>query len=528
VWRQSIEPGDTLILVSGTLLDGLGAEALKNAAVTLHPRAAAEHVHNRAVADGVAGSTAALFIEISAPGAAPRVPAEPPVTAEPSEVVIAETIRSKVDSLWQRRPKVGEAIGAAAAPATKAVEKTVAVGFELMPRRPPPLPRRPDTARERSRRQRRIASLLSVALLVVAGAIGTIAYRDYQQNRVVGDYQLAVLSIENDISSAQRFADRNPPENASAREKLDRAIATLERAAQSPAANAERIAALRADIQRIDDQITGVIIDLAHAIDVQGRPTPREAKPAALVGNVNGLYAADPGSGRLWRVFGDPVQVGPVLTRGERAVGAPRLIANQGEILFAVDDAKRVWRAEGNGVADVTPSDSGQWKTVDGLQVFVGNLYVLDAATGQVWKHESLDGVRFGRAQAYLAEALPAGTARALAIDSDIWVLTTQGDVLRFRRLTTSFTATRVDFQPKWTGPAVRATLLQVIDAQRSIYLLDSAGRRVIQMSREGAELARIPLPPNLPEPTAFYVSEGSRTIFTIHGSKVVATELRA
>jgi hypothetical protein len=50
----------------------------------------------------------------------------------------------------------------------------------------------------------------------------------------------------------------------------------------------------------------------------------------------------------------------------------------------------------------------------------------------------------------------------------------------------------------------------------------------VVQMSRDGGELARYPLPSNLPEPSAFYVSEGARTIFSIHGSKVVATELRA
>ncbi len=53
VWRQSVEAGDTVILASAALVDGLGAEALKSAAVTLHPRSAAEHIHNRAVADGV-------------------------------------------------------------------------------------------------------------------------------------------------------------------------------------------------------------------------------------------------------------------------------------------------------------------------------------------------------------------------------------------------------------------------------------------------------------------------------------------
>jgi hypothetical protein len=69
---------------------------------------------------------------------------------------------------------------------------------------------------------------------------------------------------------------------------------------------------------------------------------------------------------------------------------------------------------------------------------------------------------------------------------------------------------------------------VQALDAQRSIYLLDGPGKRVVQMSRDGGEVARFALPTSLPEPSAFYVSEGSRTIFTIHGAKVVATELRA
>src|SRR2546426_5069443 len=138
VWRQSVEPGDTLILVSGALTDGLGAEVLKNAAVTLHPRAAAEHVHNRAVADGVRGSLAAIFVEISAStGGAARVIPEPE-PADAPEVLIAETIRSRVDSLWRRRPRIAEAIVTAAAPATRAAGGTVALGLRLMPRRAAP------------------------------------------------------------------------------------------------------------------------------------------------------------------------------------------------------------------------------------------------------------------------------------------------------------------------------------------------------------------------------------------------------
>ena len=527
VWRQSVEPGDTLILAAGALVEGLGAEALKNAAVTLHPRAAAEHVHNRAVADGVTGSVAALFIEISAStSAAARVTAEPEVTVEPTEVVIADTIRSRVDAMWRHRPHIAEAITHAAAPATKAVGKTVAVGFELMPRRAPALPRRPDSARDRSRRQRRAASFLAVGLLLVAGVIGGLAYRDYAANRVAGDYQLAILNVESALSAAQRFADRKPPDNVSARQKLDEANVALEQASRSPAADPAKVAALHAQYAALDDRVTGVVVDLAHVTGPDGKPIASASKPTAIIGNVNGLYVADPAGGRLWRVFGDPTQVGTVLAKGDQS-GSSRLVAAQGEVLYSVDDTKRIFRAQGDKVEEVTPDDAEKWKTVDAFQVFLSNLYVLDATSGQVWKHESRDGVNFGIAQSYLTDLLPAGTARSLAIDADIWLVTTSGEILRYRRLTTSFTATRVDFQAKWTGAAAKPVAIQAIDSQRNIYLLDSAARLVIQMTRDGNEVARFAVPANLPEPTGFYVSEGSRTIYTLHGSKIVATELK-
>jgi hypothetical protein len=520
VWRQSVEPGDTLILAAGALVDGLGAEALKNAAITLHPRAAAEHINNRALADGIVGSAAAIFIELSAATAAAGRVLPEPEPAQATEVLIAEGIRSRFESIWRRRPKVAQAIGAAAAPAAKAMGKTVAVGFELMPRRAPPLPRRPDTARERSRRQRRAASLLAVLLLIVAAGIGAIAYRDYQANRITGDYALAILSVESDISAAQRFADRKPPDNESARKKIDDARLALEDAARSPAANPTQIATLREQVASLDDLVTGVVVDLA-------RFGPG-AKPTALVGTVNGLYAADPAAGRLWRIFGEPQQVAAVLTKGTVGVGAPNTVANLGEVVYSFDDQRHLWRTEGTGIADVTPEDAATWKSVDAFAVFVANLYVLDGTSGQVWKHESFPGTSFLRAQAYLTEPIPTGLGRSIAVDQDIWIVTTQGEILRFRRLTTSFTASRVDFVPRWTGAPVKPTAVQAIDVQRSIYFLDATSKVVVQMSRDGGELARFALPSNLPEPMAFYVSEGSRTIYTIHGSKVVATELRA
>ena len=519
VWRQAIEAGDTVILASAALVDGLGAEALKNAAVTLHPRSAAEHIHNRAVADGVTGSDAVIFIEVAQAGsAAVRIAPEAPPILRPEDVAMADTIRSRLDGLGGIRENITRLLRGAATPVTSAATKGVAVGLELMPRRGAALPRHPDTARSRSKRQRRAMTTLAVLLLVAASGVGALAYRDYEANSAVRNYQLAVVNAEDFIASAHRLAERTTPDPDAARERLTQATAKLDEASKSSFAETDKIAALRADIAALSDRMDGVILDLARF----GTGT----KLAQVVGNVNGLYVTDPGSGRLWRVFGDPIQQGPVLQRGVKGVGSPVQVALQDFAVYSLDDAGKLWRAEGNEIADVTPEDRDKWKTPAAIAVFTNNLYVLDSETGQLWKHESNDGAQFRPAIGYLSTPLAPNTARALAVDGDVWIVTSAGDVQRFRRNALVTTAARIEFVPRWEGTAPRANAIQAIDAQRSIYVLDSVGKLVVQLTREGRELARFALPPGLPPAAGFYVSESLQVAYTLHGTKIVATSI--
>ena len=519
VWRQAIEAGDTVILASAALVDGLGAEALKNAAVTLHPRSAAEHIHNRAVADGVTGSDAVIFIEVAQAGsAAVRIAPEAPPILRPEDVAMADTIRSRLDGLGGIRENITRLLRGAATPVTSAATKGVAVGLELMPRRGAALPRHPDTARSRSKRQRRAMTTLAVLLLVAASGVGALAYRDYEANSAVRNYQLAVVNAEDFIASAHRLAERTTPDPDAARERLTQATAKLDEASKSSFAETDKIAALRADIAALSDRMDGVILDLARF----GTGT----KLAQVVGNVNGLYVTDPGSGRLWRVFGDPIQQGPVLQRGVKGVGSPVQVALQDFAVYSLDDAGKLWRAEGNEIADVTPEDRDKWKTPAAIAVFTNNLYVLDSETGQLWKHESNDGAQFRPAIGYLSTPLAPNTARALAVDGDVWIVTSAGDVQRFRRNALVTTAARIEFVPRWEGTAPRANAIQAIDAQRSIYVLDSVGKLVVQLTREGRELARFALPSGLPPAAGFYVSESLQVAYTLHGTKIVATSI--
>ncbi len=519
VWRQNIEPGDTLIVASSALVEGLGAETLKAAAVTLHPRAAAEHIHNRAVADGVQGSDGVIFVEITqSSGAAARVSPDRTPMAEPDEVVIAESIRSRLDAIWRRRPRIGGLVRTATAPVTNAATKGVAVGLELMPRRRTTLPKHPDTARERSKRQRRAVTSLALILLIAAVGVGGLAYRDYESTRGQREYQLAVLSAEDSLASAHRLADRKPPDPEGARTRIAQTLVKIDEAARSPLADQDHLAALRADAAALADHLDGVILDLALVAP--------GSKPSQILGNTNGLYVADPGAGRLWRVFGDPLLSAVVMQRGNRGVGGPALVTYQGDVLFSLDDARKIWRAEGDQVKDVTPADHNAWKSATAIAVFTSNLYVLDAASGQLWKHESSDAVTFGKATAYLAAPLLANTALSLAIDGDVWIVTSTGEITRFRRNPLVTTAARIDFAPRWQGEALHPTAIQAVNTQTNIYLLDAVAHTLVQMAKDGRELLRIALPTSLPQASAFYVSEVARVAYTVHGSKIVATSL--
>jgi hypothetical protein len=63
VWRGELSVGDGLLLVARNMTETVGTEELKSAVLTLHPQAAAEHLHHLFVATGGAGSDGLIVVE---------------------------------------------------------------------------------------------------------------------------------------------------------------------------------------------------------------------------------------------------------------------------------------------------------------------------------------------------------------------------------------------------------------------------------------------------------------------------------
>ena len=517
VWDQKIESGDTVILATGSLVDALGADALKHAAITLHPAAAARHTRDRAIAEGATGSGASVFVEVaSASGAAARLEGGPEVSHEAPEVVIAESIRTRVDRVSRVVPRPASIAAAIVAPIGRLIAGTVGVVLELLPRRAAPLPRRAEGPRKRGVGMQRVTTLLALLLFLVTLGVGAAVLRDYETNQVVNEYRLAVIAVEQDIAATRSLAARK--DETRAWERLTAASQRLATAARSPAADQAKVGQLRAEVSGLEDKLNGVLIDLSQS-------APGSA-PTSLAQTVNGLYAADPGAGRLWRIFGDPPGTGAVLQRGQAGIGSPAAVTAVGEALFTLDDARKLWRAEGNTVKEVPLQKTDLWKSATALATFAGNVYVLDTASGQLWRYEPDFAGDLGEPIPFLPQALPPQGARGLAVDGDIWVLTADGELQRYRRQGFDRVLTRLPFTFQWSGPALRPTAVQALESQRSIWLLDAQSRVVVQMTRDGREVARFPVPDRLPPATAFFVSEGQRIAYTVHGAKIAAVDL--
>ena len=79
----------------------------------------------------------------------------------------------------------------------------------------------------------------------------------------------------------------------------------------------------------------------------------------------------------------------------------------------------------------------------------------------------------------------------------------------------------------RWEGNPAHVDAVQAKEGQgRKLWILDAAARRVLQIAKDGVEEARIALPAELPEPSAFVVVEESGYIVTLHGTRLARTDL--
>ncbi|HET9852235.1 MAG TPA: hypothetical protein VFP56_06990 [Candidatus Limnocylindrales bacterium] len=453
VWRGEINVGDQLLLVSPNVVGSLGADALKDALVTLHPQSAAEQITARFHAAGGSGSDGALILE-AAEVAVSRAGVVP-VPVRPAEPLAGMPDRSPI-------PLADTVVGGFAAAQSGARWARGAAGqglYQLLLRIQDRLPSRgtrnrrvtPLSARREMQRRAAVALL---SLVVVVGGLGAAVF-------VLGGKQPtgpAIASLDTAQGAlakaraniARVFGpgiDLVSTDRRLAEDLLAEAYESLESAARSiPAAT---ITPLRTQVEDgldrlygMNDVVDSIVFQFPEdpVVDLQAVVKGPDGAPFILDATTKTVYRIDVKNGKASTIFreGTKNRAGTPST--------PKLLAVGGRDLLMVDAKNVVWRwrpanSTGKGtITKVRVTGASEWgDDVLAVGTFLRdseanlyNFYVVDESEQQILRYSpAADGGGFPSSPTrWLSAARDVSGISSLYIDGDIW-LADGGEILR-------------------------------------------------------------------------------------------------
>ncbi|PJA93114.1 MAG: hypothetical protein CO132_04685 [Candidatus Kerfeldbacteria bacterium CG_4_9_14_3_um_filter_45_8] len=154
------------------------------------------------------------------------------------------------------------------------------------------------------------------------------------------------------------------------------------------------------------------------------------------------------------------------------------------------------------------------------VNIFGVRLYTLDAKNSKIFRHRK-SGEDFGAPEDWLTSKADLTDARAMAIDGDIYVLKTNGSVIKLSAgdVDSSFSLTTID-------PAISSGQAIYTDENtQRLYILDPAGKRVVVYEKTGAFVAQY-TSPSFTDLKDMVVDEASNKVYVLNGTALFEIDL--
>jgi hypothetical protein len=510
VWRGEINVGDQLMLVSPNVVALLGADALKDALVTLHPQSAAEQLTARFRADGGAGSDGIVIIE-AAEVAVSRAGVVP-VPVRPAEPLAGMPDRSPI-------PLADTVAGGFAAAQSSARWARGAVGralYRLLLRAQDALPsrgvrRRRVTPLSARREMQRRAAVALLSLVVVVGGLGAAVFvlggrspignAIETLNSAQGSLEIARRDINRVIAPGVDLVTNDPPQ---ATRLLNEALTAIDAARQGGIPTATT-APIRAKIVAAMDRLYRMTDVVSQK--VFGFAADAKADLGAIVRGPDGApFVIDRKSQAVYRIDLKAKKASAIFRLGATAAGrkegAPKLLTVGGRDLLILDDKNVVWRwrpanASGQGTLNRFPSGvagSAEWgNDIVSIGTFIRdseanlyNLYIVDPSRQQIRAYTpAADGGGFPRdSNDRLSAPRDLSKVTDMYIDGDIWIVD-DGKIERVANLKID------DWEAASPGddvlrgkPSYRFVASATARREGTIYAYDPMNQRVVAVSK--------------------------------------------
>ncbi|HUV46757.1 MAG TPA: hypothetical protein VMW29_01350 [Candidatus Bathyarchaeia archaeon] len=209
-----------------------------------------------------------------------------------------------------------------------------------------------------------------------------------------------------------------------------------------------------------------------------------------------------------------------VAAGGEKIAGAKQIGVSEGRI-FVVTATKLVVVDQKKGEA-IYESEGKEWGRIVDLNGFGANAYLLDGGKGKILKYPATDkGV--GSATNYLkVESLDFEDAVSMAIDGSVWLLFSDGSIVKFTRgvkepFLVSGADTNFDSPEKiYTDPDLE-----------NLYVLDRKNTRVVVINKDTGEYKAQYFWPGMAGAYDLFASEEEAKILLLTGERIYEIPLK-
>ncbi|MFA5185839.1 MAG: hypothetical protein WC551_05090 [Patescibacteria group bacterium] len=233
------------------------------------------------------------------------------------------------------------------------------------------------------------------------------------------------------------------------------------------------------------DQI--YVVDHASHEIIKISPTTRETKRISLPTSIAGVISADEG---------------------------------KDSILFSTADGKLLALNKSTDLAKPMAWSHVKSSSTQDVALYGGKLYRLDPGNNQIWRSTNSGGA-FGSESSYIKAAdVSLGGAVSLAIDSNVYVLKNDGQLLQF------LSGAQVSFGLSNIDPMLRAASSLWTTSDSNIFVItDPADKRILVYEKNGSLKAQI-TSSKFNELRDLSVDEAGKRIYAIDGNRLISMPL--
>ena len=353
-----------------------------------------------------------------------------------------------------------------------------------------------------------LPKVIAVLVLILGISVLFTTWQQAKKTRATEFERLLAVAAQN-LDEAEGLVGLS---NERARELVDAANTDLEQAREL-STDTSKVAELLERSANLINSIEKITLvkeeDLKYDLNLQAEG----AQGLAIAGSGSATaFALESTQGAVFSInFSGSLPSATALGEG-KITGAQELVA-EGEYLF-LRGADQVYRIKIKGAAVDEPISFDRVNKAIAIDTYLGNIYLLVPDEEQIYKFWNLPG-GYARAQNWVKEAVPMTGVVDMAIDGEIWLLGSDGQVTRLAG------GKQVPFAvSNLSTPFKEPIKIFTQKGLKYLYILDREENRVVVLEKSGNFLRQFK-GDVLAGATDLWVSSNEKLLFVLAGAKI-------